>query len=211
MDSRDDADAGAPGPQTQAERRATAERRLLKAATTLIAERGLERFTLAEVGLAAGYSSGLPAHYFGKKDSLVAAVARNISTRFSESLDRRLSLQPGLEGLLVTVGFYFDSAAKAPIAVRALTVLVGEALNRPDLAAEITAINRMGIGELERQLRYGIDQGRIRTDIDVESEAMLMLASMRGAIMLWLVEPKAVKLAALRDAYVTGLRRRLSP
>lgn len=59
--------------RTQAERREEAEGKLLRAAIELLATRGYDGFTLAEVGKAAGYSRGLPAHYFGCKEELLAA------------------------------------------------------------------------------------------------------------------------------------------
>ena len=45
--------------RTQAERSATANRRLIRAAMRLIAHQGYSRTTLAEVGKAAGYTGGL--------------------------------------------------------------------------------------------------------------------------------------------------------
>lgn len=201
---------GTRAPRTQGERRAQAERSLLDAAVQLIAERGIERFTLAEVGLRAGYSSGLPAHYFGRKDALVAAVARTITERFGDDLERHLVLKPGLDGLLATAAFYLDSAAADPQTARALSVLLGESLHRPDLLAEIARINRLGTAELERQLAYGIEQGRIRADLDVPSEAVLILAGLRGTIAQWLADPEGLRIEALRDAFLANLRQSLA-
>ncbi|HEX4183831.1 MAG TPA: TetR/AcrR family transcriptional regulator [Caulobacteraceae bacterium] len=209
LDTRSDVRTG-HAARTQAGRRAVAERGLLAAAIGLIAERGLERFTMAEVGLAAGYSRGLPAHYFGSKDGLIAAVAAHIVKLWNKGLERRLALRPGLDGLLATVGFYFDGAARDPKAARALSVLLVEALHHPALAAEVAELNRLGVGELERQLRYGIEQGRIRADIDAPGEAILILAGLRGAVTLWLIDPDKIRLGALRDAYVASLRRSLA-
>ena len=62
--------------RTQEERREEAERRLLEAAVRIIGKTGVETFTLADVGEAAGYSRGLPAHYFETKSGLLAAVVR---------------------------------------------------------------------------------------------------------------------------------------
>jgi len=61
--------------RTQAARREEAERRLLEAALGVVARRGSVRMTLAEVGEAAGYSRGLPAHRFGSKAGLLRARA----------------------------------------------------------------------------------------------------------------------------------------
>ena len=59
------ATAATPTRRSHAERREEAERRLLEAAMEIVAKRGTVRMTLAEVGEAAGYSRGLPAHRFG--------------------------------------------------------------------------------------------------------------------------------------------------
>ena len=52
---------------------------MLRAAVTLIAEKGIAGLTLNDVGEAAGYSRGLPAHYFGTRDQLAGAVARHMT------------------------------------------------------------------------------------------------------------------------------------
>ena len=67
--------ARAREPSTHVERREEAEKKLLAAAAKIIAVKGLEKFTLAEVGETAGYSRGLPRHYFGDKDELTVRVA----------------------------------------------------------------------------------------------------------------------------------------
>jgi AcrR family transcriptional regulator len=78
------ADGTGPRPRrrTQAERREQAERRLLDAALAVVARRGSVRMTLAEVGEAAGYSRGLPAHRFGSKAGLLRALAAHIGELF---------------------------------------------------------------------------------------------------------------------------------
>lgn len=57
--------------RTQVERRDEAERRILEAAALIVAENGLEAITLAEAGERAGYSRGLPSHYFKDRKSVV--------------------------------------------------------------------------------------------------------------------------------------------
>src|SRR6516225_3398762 len=90
--------------RSQAERRDEAEQRLLKAAIALVGERGLERLTLADVGEAAGYSRGLPAHYFGGKAGLIVTLAQQLVDGFGRALDRVERHPPGLERLVGIVG-----------------------------------------------------------------------------------------------------------
>ncbi|HXY28870.1 MAG TPA: helix-turn-helix domain-containing protein, partial [Acidimicrobiales bacterium] len=58
--------------QSQAERRSRSEDALLDAAAELIAERGIQGASLANIGSRAGLSRGLPNHHFGSKDALVS-------------------------------------------------------------------------------------------------------------------------------------------
>ena len=67
--------AGRPPRRSHAQRREESERRMLDAALAIVARRGTVRMTLAEVGEAAGYSRGLPAHHIGSKAGLVQALA----------------------------------------------------------------------------------------------------------------------------------------
>src|SRR5579864_4693574 len=75
---REPKSAAAPRRQTQAERRQNSETRILNAALRVIAQRGVTRMTLAEVGERAGYSRGLPAHLFGTKANLLCRCAEAI-------------------------------------------------------------------------------------------------------------------------------------
>src|ERR1700760_1579870 len=69
-----------PARRTQRERREEAERKVLPAATALIAEHGSRALTLAAVGEAAGYSRGIVSHHFGGRENLLRAVMRDAQT-----------------------------------------------------------------------------------------------------------------------------------
>ena len=197
--------------RSQAERRDEAEQRLLAAAVRLVAERGLERITLAEVGEAAGYSRGLPAHYFGGKSGLIVTLASHLIESFGRAADRAEHHGLGLDRLLGIAAFYFDSARKDPVGTRALFVLLGEGLGNPLVTERIAELNARSAKSFEVNLRAGMDAGEIRPDIDEKSQAILILAALRGAIGQWLLAPDAIDLAALRDEFIASLRRSLAP
>lgn len=196
--------------RSQAERRDEAEQRLLAAAVRLVAEQGLERITLADVGEAAGYSRGLPAHYFGSKAGLVAALARHLIEGFGRALDRTEHHPRGLERLLGTAAFYLDSVRKEPTGARALSVVLGEGLSNPLISERIAALNARGIKGFEVNLRAAAIAGEIRPDVDPRAQAILILAGLRGAVALWLLAPDAIDLAAVRDEFVASLKRSLA-
>jgi AcrR family transcriptional regulator len=197
--------------RSQAARRDEAEHRLLAAAVRLVAERGLERTTLSEVGEAAGYSRGLPAHYFGGKSGLIVTLAAHLIELFGRALDRAEHHGPGLERLLGAAAFYFDSAGRDRVGARALFVLLGEGLSNPLVTDRLAELNARSAKSFEVNLRAGMDAGEIRPDIDEKSQAILILAALRGAIGQWLLAPDAIDLAALRDEFIASLRRSLAP
>jgi AcrR family transcriptional regulator len=197
--------------RSQTQRRDEAEQRLLAAAVRLVGERGLERITLAEVGEAAGYSRGLPAHYFGGKDGLVVALASHLVESFGRALEQSEDHRPGLDRLLGMVGFYLGSAGRTPAATRALFVLLGEGLSNALVTERLAQLNARSAKAIEMNLRAGIAAGDVRKDVDAKSQALLILASLRGAVGLWLLAPDTVDLRAVRHEFIASLRRSLVP
>ena len=197
--------------RSQAERRDEAEQRLLAAAVKLVAERGLERITLADVGEAAGYSRGLPAHYFGSKSGLVVALASHLVEGFGQALARTEHHGLGLPRLLGTVAFYFDSARRDPMRTRALFVLLGDGLSNSLISGQIAELNARSAKGAEANLRAAIKAGEARFEIDAKAMGVLVLAGLRGAVGQWLLAPDTIDLATLRDAFVGALRRSLEP
>lgn len=177
----------------------------------LVAERGLERTTLSDVGEAAGYSRGLPAHYFGGKSGLIVTLAAHLVDLFGRALDRTEHHGPGLERLLGSAAFYFDAAGKDHTKTRALFVLLGEGLSNALVTDRLAELNARSARGFEVNLRAAITAGEIRPDIDPRSQSILILASLRGAVGQWLLAPGSIDLAALRDEFVASLRRSLIP
>ncbi|HEY2978691.1 MAG TPA: helix-turn-helix domain-containing protein, partial [Burkholderiaceae bacterium] len=125
------ASAARPQRRTHAQRREEAEQRLLDAALAIVARRGAVRMTLAEVGEAAGYSRGLPAHRFGSKAGLVHALAGYIGARFGQQREQGPALAPGLESIVGNIHFYFSRSRTGErggswTATRALLVMMTE-------------------------------------------------------------------------------------
>jgi AcrR family transcriptional regulator len=197
--------------RSQAERRDEAEQRLLAAAVRLVGERGLERITLAEIGEAAGYSRGLPAHYFGGRSGMVVSLVDHIIKGFGRALVRTEHHDPGLERLLGIVAFYFKQARRDPIGSRALVVLLGEGLSSELVADRLAELNARSAGAFEVNLTAAVAAGDVRADIDVKAQALLILATLRGTVGQWLLAPDAIDLDALSAAFVTSLRRSLVP
>ncbi len=197
-------------PRSQAQRRDEAERRILEAAADIVAEDGLDGLTLANAGQRAGYSRGLPGHYFRSKDDLVSALVRHIIDLFIAGR-RALGQQAGFEGLLATIEAYLELPLQRPKPVRAFHAVLAAALHAPEIAKAVADANRVSAHEIADAIRAGISSGEVRPDVDPDLEGVLILAGLRGLVAQWLADPEGVDLPRLRRGFVASLKRRLQP
>lgn len=200
----------APRRRTQAERRERAEQRLLEAALEIVGRRGSARMTLADVGEAAGYSRGLPAIRFGSKAGLLRALAAYIGERFAQR--RRVAQQPaaGLDAIRGNLSFYFSRKEHGWHATRALLVMMTEGfMEQSELREAMVDYNRSAIDWYVEQIAIGIEKGEIFEDADPRATAVLLLATMRGSMMQWLVDP-ALDLIEIRDRLLAIVDRFLA-
>ena len=202
--------AAAKQRRTQAERREEAERSILDAAVRLVAEKGLDGFTLADAGEAAGYSSGLTAHHYKTKSGLLTAVTAEIHRRFRQALASADMPEAGLPRLLATVDVYL--AVKDVSSARALALIQKEALTQQsEYRGILRKFNRASVDGIVAQIQAGIERGEIRRDVNALAEASLMLAAMRGSRAQWLQLGDKVDLAKVAKELKDHLKRSLAP
>jgi AcrR family transcriptional regulator len=197
--------------QTQAERRETAERAILEAAKAIVAQRGLDELTLNEAGEMAGYSRALPAHYFKTKSALLAALADHIMTSYTQRLRETIRPGEGLDRLCALVAFYINDGCRDPLSLRAFQAILGSGLTRPELAPLVKRLNGESIDGIATLIRIARDKGEIRADARPRAEASTILASMRGVMFQWLIDPDHVKLSRVRDTLISNIRKSLLP
>jgi AcrR family transcriptional regulator len=189
-----------PPPPTQAERRAQSERRLLDAATQLIAEQGFSRTTLAQIGEKAGYSRGLVNERFGSKGELVRVLADEFQQYFAhDKLMPALAHKHGLEALLVTVDTYLDSVVSSAHLGRAYYELLGESIGLvPEIHATFVEADRAMRAGVEHTIRSAVRASEIPKDVDVAAFAVFIVGLLRGIVLQWLLAPSGFDLAAVR-------------
>ncbi|MCC8967462.1 TetR/AcrR family transcriptional regulator [Bradyrhizobium sp. Pear76] len=207
QEPRDDALASR---RTQVERRDEAERRILEAAALIVAENGLDAITLAEAGERAGYSRGLPSHYFKTKADLLSALATYVIESFISTRRAAAPELTGYDGLIASSKYYFMLPARNPVMARAFHAVLAAALTVPPITATVAGLNRETRGEIAAGLNAGIAAGRLRADIDLETESALILATLRGSIAQWLVDPEGVDLETMSVLFIAAVEGRLA-
>ena len=203
--------------RSQADRRSESDRRMMRAAARLIARNGVAGTSLAEVGVAAGYSRGLPVERYGTKVGLVRALLAATETWFRDHLARTLAGKSGLEAIELRVGAHLASVDRSDSATAALHAIYTASQSvMPELRKPVAAFTSRWCAGLVADMRQGQQAGEIRKDIDCDAEARFLLAAMRGLMMQYLMdgshrdvaEAKAILLAHCRDRLGTARPRR---
>jgi AcrR family transcriptional regulator len=198
--------------RTQEDRRAESDRRILGAAMRLIARNGAAGTTLADIGVAAGYSRGLPSERFGTKSALLDSLIGRTEEAFQEQLAIDVGDKTGLAAVEARIGAHLNGAARSPDAVRALYLLHMESLTvAPELHAHIAGLGRAYRDGFVRHLREARQAGEIAAHIDLQDHATVILGALRGMITQWLIDPSAIDLPAAKAVLVSMVRRALAP
>ncbi|MCK9247759.1 MAG: TetR/AcrR family transcriptional regulator [Solirubrobacteraceae bacterium] len=191
----DPAPAPPPRRRTQAERVEESGRRLLTAAAELIAEKGWEATTAAEIGRRAGYSRAMVHARFGSKDALLDALLRS---EYEERLSpgEAPASTSGLERVLMILDRMRTLHDEDPAFLASMFAVSFQAVNHsPVLRPRITAWIRRIAEAAEAGLRAGIADGSVRGDLDVDQAVADLIATGTGTAYGWLVVPERFDLA----------------
>lgn len=186
---------------TQAERRSRSEEALLDAAAELIAERGIERASLASIGERANVSRGLPTHHFGSKDVLIARLAERTQEHIAQyMLDRRKSMGEisGIEVVRQTVDAYLELFQDPSPDVRALIIMWGSTFPSASSVDGMADAERRSYDGLAEVIASGQRDGSIRADADPTASAVLLLGMMRGIAALMLADSDLTDMGRVR-------------
>jgi AcrR family transcriptional regulator len=185
----------AEGSRTQAERRSKSEDSLLDAAADSIAERGIERASLAEIGERAGRSRGLASHHFGSKDALVARLAERCQDRLTaaatEAFESAQLTTPGSDGLecvRITIDTYLRHFTHPTSDERALLVMWGATFPSSSSVHGMAQADSRAHQGLRELIAAGQHDGSIAPDVDPSAAAVIILGMIRGVASQQLAE-----------------------
>ncbi|MFI8103348.1 TetR/AcrR family transcriptional regulator [Streptomyces sp. NPDC086023] len=106
-------------PSVNEELRRRSRERLLQATVELVAERGYEATTLADIADRAGAARGLVSYYFpGKRQLLQSAVHRLMHRTLSAALEREPRTEDGRELLARAIDAILGLALEQPVLMR---------------------------------------------------------------------------------------------
>jgi AcrR family transcriptional regulator len=198
--------------RTQEERRSESERRLLDAAITLIARKGSAGTTLAEIGLAAGYSRGLPSGLYGTKTALLHALVERAEETFKEQLAHDIGGKTGMKAVEARISAHLSSLVRSPDRARCIHLLYMESQTIvPELRDRIAALGQLYRAGFVQNLREARAAGEIRGGVNLENIAIVMLGTLRGILTQAMIAPAAIDVAASKSIVLGMVRSYLQP
>ena len=186
--------------QTQAERTARAETKMVLAAIDLLNTVGIQGTTLVAIGEKSGYSRGLATHHFGSKAGLFRTVLKRLSAAWSKKLEQRLDGKTGLEAVEIAIDTHLEHVLAHPEYIRVQYLLWGAAIDpssefKPNVA-EFMQIQRESVSGW---IRDGQASGQIRPELDPERLAEHYYGALIGITKQWQVSPDFDLRAAYTD------------
>jgi AcrR family transcriptional regulator len=152
---------------------------LTRIAARLFAERGYQGTSLADLAAALGVQKPSLYHHIASKEDLLWEVAREGAAAFHAGLDAVPPAAPAAERIRLALRAHLAVVAQqldvATVFVREWRFLSGE-------RRELFVAERRRYEERIRELfRAGVEEGQLRTDLDVQTAALLFLSAANWA------------------------------
>ncbi|WP_121062500.1 TetR/AcrR family transcriptional regulator [Chachezhania antarctica] len=198
------------GPKQR--RREISDRRMLRAATSLIGRKGTAGANLAQIGIDAGYSRGLPVQRFGTKLNLLEAVIDAIQDRFMRHVAKRVGSKTGCEAMVERIRFQLEAVRDMPESAVALYQLIVDSSGAiPELKPRITELHKAYRDNLREYMLQAEAMGQLRPDIDIEQSVRAISGTISGMSIQAIVDETTDRLGDdatfIADLFVTRVAR----
>lgn len=179
---------------------------IIQAALECFGERGYNGASMREIARRVGLSqAGLLHHYGTKEDLLRATLGARDTISIATGAAAADQAQNALVGMLAVIE---DNASQRPW-VRMFTFVSAEA-TREDHPAHNYFRDRahLVIDHMRTGLERAVEQGLVRTDVDLDEAARQCQAMMYGLQVQWLFDPSVDMVATFRH-FLEGFSDRL--
>ncbi len=194
-------------PKTSAAAKEGRRTQILNAAVRCFARRGYYATTIEDLVTETGLSRGALYLYYPGKEAIYLAISERWGCGLEEAIRARLApdLSPAaiLRVLIEVTGEHVQAEADA---CRILMEGWNLAHQIPALAERVRQEHERSHAALGDLLRAGIATGEFRANLDVESQALLLEATLHGLMVQWHRRPGSVDWRRAAEEIVRGLR-----
>ncbi len=171
-----------PRPSNTEQRR----RQIIAALVKVMAKRGYDGASVADIASAARLSPGLVHYHFESKQEILLAALDELVARHDAGLDARLGQVGGdpRREIDAFIDFHLARGKEAdPQALACWILLSGEALREPKVRAPFERALEATAARAADIIRRGVEQGLFECD-SVEASASALLATIQGYFLL---------------------------
>ncbi|HET8852967.1 MAG TPA: TetR family transcriptional regulator [Ktedonobacteraceae bacterium] len=194
-------------PKTSAAAKEGRRTQILNAAVRCFARRGYYATTIEDLVTETGLSRGALYLYYPSKEAIYLAISERWGCGLEEAIRARLApdLSPAaiLRMLIEVTGEHVQAEADA---CRILMEGWNLAHQIPELAERVRQEHERSHAALGDLLRAGIATGEFRANLDVESQVLLLEATLHGLMVQWHRRPGSVDWRRAAEEIVRGLR-----
>lgn len=177
------------------ERREASDRRMLRAAMALIRQKGIAGANLAQIGIDAGYSRGLPVQRFGTKLALLIAVLDAIEDRFMRHVEKRVGTRRGCAALAERIRLQLEAVRDMPDSAVALYHLIIDSTGAtPELRPRVVALQAAYHENLRGYLSQAHEMGELLPDVDIDRSARMISGTISGMSIQAIVDGRTERL-----------------
>ena len=184
----------------------------MEAAIGIFARCGFDRATVDEIVREAGFSKGAFYVHFESKEDLFWAMLEERISRQQDTFRRAVGhTQPIADNVRTILSDVFGRLRDDPLWGSLFAEFGAHALRNEKVRQRLASMYERWRALIAEILNEGREAGRIRTDIDVQLIATVLIAAVEGSIMQSRLAPETVRLDELLEPLTTVLAEWLTP
>ncbi len=184
----------------------------MEAAISVFARSGFDRATVDEIVREAGFSKGAFYVHFESKEDLFWAMLEERISRQQDTFRRAVGhTQPVADNVRTILSGVFSLLRDDPLWGSLFAEFGAHALRNEKVRQRLATMYERWRELIAEILNESRELGRIRTDIDVDLIATVLIAATEGSIMQSRLAPDTVRLDELLEPLTTVLAEWLRP
>lgn len=183
----------------------------MEAAIGVFARCGFDRATVDEIVREAGFSKGAFYVHFESKEDLFWAMLEERISRQQDTFRRVGHTQPVADNVRTILSGVFGLLKDDPLWGSLFAEFGAHALRNEKVRQRLATMYDRWRELIADILSEGREAGRIRTDIDVEFIATVLIAAVEGSIMQSRLAPETVRLDEIVEPLTAILAEWLTP
>ena len=180
-----------------------------EAAWRVIVREGLDRTSMRAIAQEMNCTTGVVTHYFRNKQELILFALHQVTERLQGLMEAAIANVSGSDRLVAMLSSFLPVDQERQAILRVWVAFLGYAVGREDLMTE----HQQSAGQLRQVMIQELatlqQQGVIRSDVEPEREANVLMAEVDGVSLDTLVQAQRLsaeqQLTVLQN-YVYGLR-----